>query len=176
VPTTVARYFGKLSTAYGEGGFYRARRKAVIEAIKPTLERRGRLLDIGCGNGAFTLEFCSKSEFTSIFAADISAEMIDEARRRLGGNPHVRVLRADAAALPFRDAAFDLIFMSNVLPFATDSEQCLEDAIRCISSGGTLIIGNSVGGVEAALAKALGTEKWREFDRRGLQAHSLGRL
>jgi ubiquinone/menaquinone biosynthesis C-methylase UbiE len=72
VPTTIARYFGKLSTAYGEGGFYRARREAVVEAIKPMLERRGRLLDIGCGNGAFTLEFCSRSESTSIFAADLS--------------------------------------------------------------------------------------------------------
>jgi ubiquinone/menaquinone biosynthesis C-methylase UbiE len=174
VSTTVARYFGKLSTAYGKGGFYSARRRAVIEAIKPTLERRGRLLDIGCGNGAFTLEFCSKSESTSIFAADLSSEMVDAARRRLDGNPHVRVLRADAAALPFRDAAFDLIFMSNVLPFATDSDQCLEDAIRCISYGGTLVIANSVGGVEAALAKALGTAKWREFDDAVFEPIALG--
>src|SRR5215469_4145817 len=160
----VARYFGKLSTAYGEGEFYHARRMAVIEAIAPTLKQGVRMLDLGCGNGAFTLEFCLNSAFAAIFAADVSAEMIEAARKRVAEDHRVNVLRADASALLFRASAFDLVFMSNVLPFAADSDRCLEDAIRCIVPGGTLAVANSIGGVEAAMTKALGAERWHEFN------------
>jgi SAM-dependent methyltransferase len=62
----------------------------------------GRLLDVGCGTGAKTLEF--RDSGWEITGVDLSDDML-----RLASDRGLEVVRADAAALPFDDASFDAV-------------------------------------------------------------------
>jgi SAM-dependent methyltransferase len=60
----------------------------------------GRLLDLGCGTGAKTIQF--RDVGWDVTGADISEDMLRLARGR-----GLDVVRADIAALPFEEASFD---------------------------------------------------------------------
>jgi SAM-dependent methyltransferase len=60
----------------------------------------GALLDVGCGTGSYAAGFASLGwDYSGV---DASEDMLRRAEAK-----GVRVLRADAAALPFEDASFD---------------------------------------------------------------------
>ncbi len=78
-----------------------------VELISRAIPRTGEstLLDVGCGNGFFTLSLARKWKVTGI---DLSGRM-------LALNPHPRLLRGGAGRLPFEDGAFDVVFSSNMV-------------------------------------------------------------
>ncbi|MEJ7803791.1 MAG: methyltransferase domain-containing protein, partial [Candidatus Limnocylindria bacterium] len=59
-----------------------------------------RVLDVGCGPGAFTTELVSRLGAEHIAAVDPSESFIAAARER---HPGVDVRRANAESLPYRD-------------------------------------------------------------------------
>ena len=70
-----------------------------------------RILDVGCGNGVFTLPLAER--VAGAIGLDRSANML----RHLPWRP---LIRGDAAYLPFKDAAFTLAFEANLLHHADD--------------------------------------------------------
>jgi ubiquinone/menaquinone biosynthesis C-methylase UbiE len=90
----------------------RARRNAakwrtILAALAKT-EGVGRILDLPCGTGRFTdrLVECGYE----VVAADISLEMMQQARSRIGSlKGLVGFLRADAEQLPFQTGAVDCV-------------------------------------------------------------------
>jgi len=62
----------------------------------------GRLLDVGCGTGAYT-NSTTQHRWTAT-GIDVSEDMLRFARQR-----GLEVVRADAAALPFDDKSFDAV-------------------------------------------------------------------
>ena len=93
--------------------------RATAFAIEPLLDaaRVGpglRVLDVGCGLG--TLAAAAAARGATVTGVDLAAGMLAEARRR---HPQVEFVLADAEALPFADAAFDVAlgaFIVNHLP------------------------------------------------------------
>jgi SAM-dependent methyltransferase len=71
----------------------------------------GRVLDVGCGAGAFAGQLAQRSEHVD--AVDRSAAMIEEARRRTPGN--VNCVLADVLAGPLPGKDYDAIFSINAL-------------------------------------------------------------
>ena len=78
---------------------------ALIERLGPRSFER--ILDIGCGTGHYTRLLHGRYPAAQITAIDLSATMIDEARRKLA-TPSVEFIVADAETMQF-DAPFDLI-------------------------------------------------------------------
>jgi demethylmenaquinone methyltransferase/2-methoxy-6-polyprenyl-1,4-benzoquinol methylase len=76
------------------------RLRAVVRDLAPA-----RVLDVACGTGFLTREL--RGEVTGV---DQSEAMVVLAAGRV---PAARVLRADAAALPFPDASFDRVLTSH---------------------------------------------------------------
>jgi len=72
----------------------------VLEGLAPA-----RVLDLACGTGFLTVRL--RGEVTAV---DQSERMVAIARSRLTG---VRVMRADASALPFADGDFDRLVTSH---------------------------------------------------------------
>ena len=70
-----------------------------------------------------------------VVGADLSPGMIDEARR-LGGDVHYDV--ADATALPYDDGAFELVTLSNMIPF-------FDELARVTAPGGSVIVAFTMG-------------------------------
>lgn len=158
-----AAYFARLSRTYGDGELYGRRRAAVVQALREEVQSARALLDLGCGNGRYLAEFAAKADAAvRLVGADASVEMLREARGRLAAR--VVLARADAGALPFRSARFDLIFASHVLPFVADLRVAVSDAARCLRPGGALVATVGGGGaLRAALAPLMTRVQWERF-------------
>lgn len=72
---------------------------------------RRRVLDVGCGAGAFAARLAHYSE--QVDAVDCSARMIEEARRRTPDNVHC--VLADVLADPLPGKGYDAIFSVSAL-------------------------------------------------------------
>lgn len=106
-----------------------------------TLELAGdvagrRILDAGCGSGPLFAELRDRGAIVT--GIDASAEMLEQARRRLGAAADLRV--ADLAdPLPFSDDVFDDVVASLVLHYLQDWGPTLTELRRVLKPGGRLI-------------------------------------
>jgi SAM-dependent methyltransferase len=96
-----------------------------------------RWADIGCGNGCFTEQILAVAAPASVDALDPSADQLAHAEARLRGRA-VRLRRGDAMALPFDDAAFDVVAMALVIHFVPDPARALAEMIRVTRPGGVV--------------------------------------
>jgi SAM-dependent methyltransferase len=168
---SVAAYYDRLAPAYGEGEYFRVRRAAVLDAIATELADTRAVLDLGCGNGAYSGELAARAAAARIAGADLSPEMVRQARRRLGA--HIPLLRADATALPFRQGSFDMVFMSHVLLLVADIERCVAEVSRCLASGGRLVATVGHSNWRDMVGDFLGADAWPQLEAlfgRGLRA------
>lgn len=65
------------------------------------------VLDIGCGNGNILIALAKLYRDISLFGLDLSANMIEEAHKKLGDSALLKV--GDAKNLPFQDGSMDSI-------------------------------------------------------------------
>lgn len=96
-----------------------------------------RVLDVGCGAGAFAARLAHRSE--RVDALDRSADMIEEAKRRTPGN--VNCVLADVLADPLPGKDYDAIFSITAL-----HHMPLQDALSVLAAA------LRPGGVLAAVA------------------------
>lgn len=68
-----------------------------------------RVLVLGEGDGRFLADFCRANPTAAVDVIDLSPGMVARARRRLGSNPRVRFVVADARTAAFPSAGYDLI-------------------------------------------------------------------
>lgn len=118
------RYMGRWSRAIGE--------KFLAWLAPP---RDARWLDIGCGTGAFSRLIAQHCAPTSLSGIDPSAAQIDFARAQL---PAADLRVADSMALPFADAAFDVVASALVLHFIPDRGKAFAEMKRVVRPGGVV--------------------------------------
>jgi len=93
--------------------------------------RRGeRILDLGCGDGALTIEL---AQLCDVVGVDRSAEQVAAARAR---GLDARVL--DGAALDF-DREFDAVFSNAALHWMREPERVIAGAWRALKPGGRFV-------------------------------------
>jgi len=111
-------------------------RAATTRAVAP---RRGlRILDLAAGTGASSVSLAHSG--AEVVAADFSAGMIAEGRRRHGGIPNLSFQQADATDLPFDDGMFDVVTISFGLRNVNDPHRALSEMRRVTRRGGRLVI------------------------------------
>jgi SAM-dependent methyltransferase len=110
--------------------------QAALEAVDPP----ARALDLGTGTGRGAFAIASRFPEAEVVGADLAAGMIEEARRQtppeLAGR--VRFDVADASRLPYPDGSFDLVALSNMIPF-------FDELARVGAPGGTVLLSFSSG-------------------------------
>lgn len=79
--------------------------------LRQVPQRCHRVLDVGCGAGAFAAQLAQRAE--QVDALDRSAEMIEEAKRRTPGT--VNCVLADVLADPLPGGEYDAIFSISAL-------------------------------------------------------------
>ncbi len=92
-----------------------------------------RVLDVGTGSGRHSLHAALAG--ARVTAVDLGAS-IDVARRNLPAS--VLTVQADAEALPFAPASFDLVMAIGVLHHLPDAERALRAIARHVRPGGHL--------------------------------------
>ena len=98
------------------------------------------VLEVGCGaaQGARWLV----REGARVTAFDVSYGQLLESRRldARSGTTVARVVQADAQALPFRDAAFDVVVSAfGAIPFIADSAGTMREVARVLRPGGRFV-------------------------------------
>jgi SAM-dependent methyltransferase len=94
-----------------------------------------RVLDVGCGPGALTVELARRLGADSVVAVDPSQPFVAAARAR---NPDVDVREASAEHLPFADDTFDAALAQLVVHFMSDPVAGLAEMRRVTRPGGVI--------------------------------------
>jgi ubiquinone/menaquinone biosynthesis C-methylase UbiE len=100
----------------------------------------GRVLDLGTGTGVVAKALAERYPEAEVVGIDLSPGMIEEAVRKLPPEltGRVRFEVGDAAGLDSPDDAFELIVLSNMIPF-------FDELARVTAPGGTLVLSFSRG-------------------------------
>jgi SAM-dependent methyltransferase len=85
------------------------------------------VLDVGCGTGFFTRALANRTQ-GRVIGVDIDSEYVEFARRKNSKRSCYAV--ADARALPFRNASFDLVISIAALCFIDDPKKAVKEMIR----------------------------------------------
>ena len=100
-----------------------------------------RVLDAGCGSGRVTEQLVERLPRGHVVALDASAEMLDEARRRLGhlGPARVSFVRADLAAPLPLDEPVDAILSTATFHWVMDHDALFRNLAAVLRPGGRLV-------------------------------------
>jgi ubiquinone/menaquinone biosynthesis C-methylase UbiE len=96
------------------------------------------LLDVGCGTGALLSRAQAIAGADQLTGVDLSPSMLAHARAQLP--VEVALHSADAAALPFADASFDVVASCNVFHYIREPVRALTEMVRVVRPGGRIVI------------------------------------
>jgi SAM-dependent methyltransferase len=138
--TEDARFHGAVPTYYDRylGPFLF---ESYAETLAGRLPRRDgtRVLEIACGTGIVTQRLLrALPPGGSLVATDLSEAMLEFARHKIE-DKRLTWRTADAGALPFDDASFDVVVCGFGLMFVPDKSKALSEARRVLAQGGTLL-------------------------------------
>ena len=100
------------------------------------------ILEIGPGSGYYTAEVARRVRRGQVLVFDIQIEMLERCRQKCvsAGLANVVYVAGDAAALPFADARFDVVYMVTVFGEVGNQDACLRAIRRVLRPGGLLSI------------------------------------
>ena len=106
--------------------------------IQPT----ERVLDVGCGTGQNTRDAARAAASGSALGVDLSAPMLDHARRvaESEGLTNCSFLQADAQIHPFEPASFDVAICRTSAMFFADHAAAFANIGRALRPGGRLVL------------------------------------
>ena len=108
---------------------------AILDFLFRHFPPEGRLLELGCGTGIFTLPVAGRGY--DLTALDISQKMLDESRRKLeaAGVANVSLLKADVDDLPELEP-FNAVFGIGLLEYLDSPETFVKKAAELLRTGG----------------------------------------
>ena len=107
----------------------------VMDQVAPSLG--GRVLEIGCGVGSFTVKMAARGH--AVTAVDIDPNYVTATRQRLADHPDVAVLQGDATAMDWRPE-FDTVLMLDVLEHIEDDVGFIRRLGGALRPGGSLVL------------------------------------
>jgi len=99
-----------------------------------------RVLDVAAGNGNATL--AAARRFATVTSTDYVPALLERGRRRAEaeGFTNVRFEVADAEALPYADARFDVVLSTFGVMFAPDHQRAAAELMRVCTKGGRIAL------------------------------------
>jgi SAM-dependent methyltransferase len=134
-----------------------------------------RLLDVGCGRGEDVRELAEIVRHSGVVVGiDNSKVLIDQARRCTPpGRDWIQFVCADAAALPFPDAAFDGCRADRTIQHVANADVAIAELARVTRPGGTLVLSEIFNALDLPgeepdpIAREVLGRFWSDEERRG---------
>ncbi|MDR5754326.1 class I SAM-dependent methyltransferase [Caballeronia sp. LZ024] len=105
------------------------------------LRAGSRVLDVAAGNGNATL--AAARRWCDVTSTDYVASLLDAGRARAGAEGlAVQFQEADAEALPFADASFDVVMSTFGVMFTPNQEKAASELARVCKPGGKIGLAN----------------------------------
>lgn len=140
---------------------FAARRDFLLEHVRPG----ERVLDAGCGEGAFLAELADAG--AQVVGIDVAEQALARAASAGAGGGELHRVPVDGP-WPLADASFDLVWAGEVLEHVADTAAWLSEARRVLRSGGRLLLSTPAHDRLALIALALSPRRFeRRFDPRG---------
>ena len=97
------------------------------------------ILDVGCGTGEITTRLAALYPEASLVGVDLIARHLTLGRENAAAyGARVTFREADAFALPFPDATFDLVVCRHMLQAVPRPEEAMAEMVRVLRPGGRL--------------------------------------
>jgi ubiquinone/menaquinone biosynthesis C-methylase UbiE len=114
----------------------------LVDLVRP--EKAWHVLDVATGAGHTALAFAP--HVASVIASDLTAEMLAQAARLAAakGLANVETALADAEALPFEDARFDLVTCRIAPHHFPDIPTFVSEVRRVLKPGGTFAMADNI--------------------------------
>lgn len=134
MPPSFLEHQSQIGISVHLGGLAATRR--LLESCH--VNEASEVLDIGCGIGVGPAAI-ARAHRCRVVGVDVSAQMIDWARRRArdeGVDDRVTCAVADVLDLPFEGGRFDVVIAESVLSFVVDKERAIAEMVRVTKAGG----------------------------------------
>lgn len=128
----VAKNAGYLYTTNAGLSSELANRRLTDAALAAVDFRQQRVVDIGCGDGTYTIELFDRGQPRSMHAADPAEAAIASAREKVGDRQIAFAARS-AYDLPWPDGSFDIAHIRGVLHHVERPMDALREAFRVAS-------------------------------------------
>jgi len=114
------------------------------KALKLCEEKKGKLLDVGCGEGLFLAKVGEAASFTEVHGIDRSSEALkkSEKRTREKNINNILLREANAKEIPFVNNFFDVVVSLNFLynvPSKEDASDIIREMARVSKCYGSVI-------------------------------------
>ena len=105
--------------------------------------RGGEILDVGTGPARLPIALCRADRRSRVLGIDLAGPMLDLGRRNVAEaalTDRIRFARGDAKCLPFPDGRFEAVLSNTILHHIPEPTLALEEMVRLVAPGGTLMI------------------------------------
>ncbi|HEX2348189.1 MAG TPA: methyltransferase domain-containing protein [Ktedonobacterales bacterium] len=127
---------------------------ALLDQFQFIPDNKGRYLEIGCGPGTWTKVVAAHS--AEVVALDISANMIEQARRYIGDATNVTFVHGDAAHYQ-PEGRLDGFFSFRVIEYIDGWQETLKRVAEHVPSGGRAVICTKT---PISVYRGTGRERW----------------
>ena len=99
----------------------------------------GDMLDVPVGTAVFTARKWASLKNARITCLDYSADMLEQAEKRLRGNAHIKCIQGDVGNLQMEDSSFDIVVSMNGFHAFPDKQKAFGETRRVLKEGGEFI-------------------------------------
>ena len=97
------------------------------------------ILDVPCGTAVFTAEKWRRLTNARITCLDYSADMLQQAEKRLSGAAHIALTQGDVGQLPFENQSVDVVMSMNGFHAFPDKLKAFDETCRLLRNGGKFV-------------------------------------
>jgi ubiquinone/menaquinone biosynthesis C-methylase UbiE len=108
----------------------------LAERVGPGAE----VLSVGCGPGVILRELCALDASIRATGIDVSAERVQEAKRKNQGISQLEFVQGNAQAMALSSDRFDLVYSRMLLEYLKDKEGAVREMARVCKRGGTVLL------------------------------------